>query len=72
MCTNELRFFSRLKSLAADVVYLQESHMKQTKERLLRCSWTNHIFQSTFSSKARGVAILIRRTVPFRHESTVS
>lgn len=46
--------------------------MKPTKERLLRCSWANQIFQSTFSSKARGVAILIRRTVPFRHESTVS
>lgn len=66
------KVFSHLKSLSTDIVYLQETHIRPTKEKLLRCSWANQIFQSTFSSKARGVAILIRKTVPFRHVSTVS
>lgn len=66
------KVFSHLKSLSADIIYLQETHISPTKEKLLRCSWANQIFQSTFSSKARGVAILIRKTVPFRHVSTVS
>lgn len=50
------KVFSHLKSLSADVVYLQETHIGPTKEKLLRCSWANQIFQSTFSSKAQGVA----------------
>ena len=53
-------------------MYLQETHIRPTKEKLLRCSWASQIFQSMFSSKAQGVAILICKTVPFRHVSTVS
>jgi len=66
------KVFSHLKSLSADVMYLQETHIRPTREKMLKCSWVGHIFQSTFSSKARGVAILIRKTVPFRHVSTLS
>lgn len=65
------KVFSHLKALSADIVYLQETHINPVKEKLLRCSWVNQVFQSTFSSKARGVAILIRKTVPFRHVSTL-
>lgn len=65
------KVFSHLKSLSAEIVYLQETHIRPTKEQLLKCSWANQIFQSTFSSKARGVAILIKRTVPFKHISTI-
>lgn len=61
-----------LKSLSADVMHLQETHIRPMKEKLLKCSCVGHIFQSMFSSKARGVAILIRKTVPFRHVSTLS
>ncbi len=53
-------------------MYLQETHIRPTKEKMFKCSWVGHIFKSTFSSKARGVAILIRKTVPFRHVSTLS
>lgn len=66
------KVFSHLKPLSADIIFLQETHINPVKEKLLKCSWANQIFQSTFSSKARGVAILIRKTIPFRHVSTVS
>lgn len=65
------KVFSHLKSLAADIVFLQETHIRPAGAKLLRCSWVNQIFQSTFSSNSRGVAILIRKTIPFRHISTL-
>uniref|UniRef100_A0AAR2KHB0 exodeoxyribonuclease III n=1 Tax=Pygocentrus nattereri TaxID=42514 RepID=A0AAR2KHB0_PYGNA len=65
------KVFAHLKSLAADIVFLQETHIKPTRANLLKCRWVNQIFQSTFSSKARGVAILISKSIPFRHVSTI-
>ncbi len=32
------KVFSHLKSLAADVIFLQETHIKPTRAKLLRCS----------------------------------
>lgn len=65
------KIFSHLKFLAAEVIFLQETHFKPTRAKLLRCSWVNPIFQSTFSSKAGGVAILISQTIPFRHVPSI-
>jgi len=59
------KVFSHLKSLSADVMYLQETHIRPMRENMLKCSWVGHIFQSTFSSKTRGAAILILKTVSF-------
>ena len=66
------KVFSHLKSLSGDIIFMQETHIKHNEQWRLRCAWISQIYQSTFSSKARGVAILIRRTVPFEHISTVS
>lgn len=68
------KVFSHLKSLAGDIIFLQETHIKHAERWRLKCNWISQIYQSTFSSKARGVAILIliRRNVPFEHISTIS
>lgn len=66
------KVFSYLKSISADIIFLQETHIKHNEQRLLRCNWVSQVFQSTFSCRARGVAILFRRTIPFKHISTIS
>lgn len=65
------KVFAHLNFLAADVSFLQETHIRPSEQERLRCSWANQIFQSTFSSKARGVAIIIRKNIPFKHISTL-
>lgn len=55
------KVFTHLKSLSADISYLQETHIRPKDQTRLKCSWAGHIFQSTFSSKARGVAIVIKK-----------
>lgn len=66
------KVFSYLKSIPADIIFLQETHIRNSEQRRLRCNWISQIFQSTFSSRARGVAILFRKSAPFKHISTVS
>lgn len=65
------KVFAYLKSLSADIIFLQETHIKQTEQRRLRSNWISQVYQSSFSSKARGVAILFCKSIPFRL-STVS
>lgn len=66
------KVFSYLKSITADILFLQETHIKHSEQRRLRCSWVSQVFQSSFSSRARGVAILVRKSVPFKHITTIS
>ena len=66
------KVFSHLRSLSGDIIFLQETHITHSDRGRLRCSWISQVFQSTFSSKARGVAILVRQNIPFEHISTVS
>lgn len=66
------KVFSHLKSLHGDIISLQETHIKHTEQWRLKCNWISQIYQSTFSSKATGVAILFRRNIPFEHNSTIS
>lgn len=60
------KVLSHLKSLSADVIFLQETHLKPESKDKLRCRWIGSVYQSNFSVKARGVAILIRKGVPFK------
>uniref|UniRef100_A0A3B3UGA2 exodeoxyribonuclease III n=1 Tax=Poecilia latipinna TaxID=48699 RepID=A0A3B3UGA2_9TELE len=59
------KVFSHLKSLSSDIIFLQETHIHPTEQRRLRSSWVSQVDQANFSSKARGVAILIRKSIPF-------
>ncbi len=46
--------------------------LKKGSENRLKSNWITQMYQSTFSTKARGVAILIRKNVPFVHQKTIS
>lgn len=64
------KVFTHLNSLHADILFLQETHIKHSCAHRLRCRWIGQMYHSTFSSKARGVSILIRKNIPFQHLST--
>lgn len=66
------KVFSHLKSLKSDIIFLQETHVKATQLRKLRANWISQVYPSPFTSKARGVAILFRKTVPFRFQSSTT
>lgn len=60
------KVFKHLKSLCADVIFLQETHIKSTMRHVLKCNWISQIYQSPFTSHAKGVAILFKKNVPFQ------
>lgn len=60
------KVFRHLKSFSADVIFLQETHIRATEQRKLRNSWISQVYQSSFTSHARSVAILFRKNIPFQ------
>lgn len=46
--------------------------VKHKFKNKLKVNWIDQIYQANFSAKARGVAILFRKNVPFIHPSTVT
>lgn len=59
--------FAHLRTIKADMCFLQETHIRKTAAKVLRPSWASYVFQSNFSTKTRGVAILIKN-----HKHTIS
>lgn len=54
-----------LHHLGAQIIFLQETHLKVSDHFRLRKGWIGQLFHSSFQSKARGTAILIHKSVPF-------
>lgn len=57
------KVLAHLKSLKADIIYLQETHIKNTAKQKLRLGWGSQVFQSNFCSRARGVAIIMKKKI---------
>lgn len=66
------KVFAHLKSLSADIMFLQETHIKHTAKGKLKVSWVDQLYEANFTTKARGVAILIRKNIPFIKSSIIS
>uniref|UniRef100_H3AQ15 exodeoxyribonuclease III n=1 Tax=Latimeria chalumnae TaxID=7897 RepID=H3AQ15_LATCH len=66
------RILSFLKAHQVHVAMLQETHLTQVEHDKLRRDWVGQCFYSSFSSKARGVAILIRKNLPLQCLSQVT
>ena len=66
------KVYTHLCTLKADICFLQETHIQKKSAKILCPSWASHVFQSNFSTKARGVAILIKKNIPFVHTQTIS
>lgn len=65
------KVFQHLKLLSADIVFLQETHLKINYHTRLRRPWVGQVFHSVLDSKARGAAILISKKIQFIPESIV-
>ncbi len=57
------KILTDLKSLASDIMFLQETHLNNSSHGRLRAKWIGEICHSNFSSKARGAAFRKRRTL---------
>uniref|UniRef100_H3A6J7 exodeoxyribonuclease III n=1 Tax=Latimeria chalumnae TaxID=7897 RepID=H3A6J7_LATCH len=66
------RILSFLKSHQVHVALLQEIHLTQVEHDKLRRGWVEKCFYSSFSLKARGVAILVNKNSPFHCLSQVT
>lgn len=51
---------------------MQETHLREVDNIRLKKSWVGNIYSSSFSSKSRGVAILLHRDIPFVHAQTIA
>lgn len=63
------RVFSHLKSLKSDIIFLQETHIGVNEQGKLKANWIFQDFQAPFTRKARGVAILFRKSITFHLDS---
>lgn len=54
-----------LQHMGAQIIFLQETHLKVADHFRLRKGWLGQLYHSTFQGKARGAAILIHKSVPF-------
>lgn len=65
---NRTKEYSHLKHLNTDIAFLQETHLQNKDQTKLSCPWIRNIFHSGFSSKARGVSIIIiNKRIQFSH-----
>lgn len=63
---------AHLKKLGGDIIFLQETHLKNKDQNRLRCKWVGQIFHSNFNVNSRGTAILIRKGISFSPTKIIS
>lgn len=61
-----------MQFLGAQVVFLQETHLKISDHFRLHKGWVGQLYHSTFKSKVRGAAILIHKSVPFVSSNVIA
>lgn len=66
------RVFSHLKNLRAGIAFLQETHLRDSDQWRLGKGWAGQVFHSNFKGKARGVAILVDKNMPFEHSNIMA
>lgn len=47
------KVFTHLKSLSADIMFLQETHIKHTAKGKLRVGWVDQVYEANFTTKAK-------------------
>lgn len=60
-----------LKQHKVDIALLQETHLTDSEHDKLKREWVGQVYYSSFTSRARGVAILINKICPFQIQSQI-
>lgn len=58
------RVFLYLKKLKIDIAFIRETHLIPLEHKKLKRDWIGQVISSSFSSRARGVALLINKNSP--------
>ena len=58
----------RIKQSQAKVVFLQETHMMTENTVKIKRRWQGQVFSGCYASNARGVIILIHKSIPIQVE----
>lgn len=53
-----------LKREKVQIAFIQESHLNNEEHPKLKRDWVGQIFHSSFTSRSRGVAILVNKALP--------
>ncbi len=61
----QIQILSHLAKLQADICLLHETHLSESDHNKLNSSLFTHIFSANYTSKQRGVSILINKTIYF-------
>lgn len=70
--TKRNRIFSHLSTFKPHITFLQETHLETLQHDKLKKKWISHVYHSKYNSKARGVAILVSKNVPFTCTNVIS
>jgi len=62
---------NKISDMDSKVVFLQETHLLDKDLKSIKRRWQGSVFTASFSSKARGVMILIHNTVPFQVKNII-
>lgn len=65
-CNNVVKrnkILTYLKQKKADIALIQETHLNDEEAAKLKREWVGQEYHSTFSSRKRGVSILIRKKI---------
>ena len=54
----------RLKDLQSRIIFLQETHLGAKQDLRIRRRWQGEVFSAHFNTQARGVMILVHRSIP--------
>uniref|UniRef100_A0A669DA51 Reverse transcriptase domain-containing protein n=1 Tax=Oreochromis niloticus TaxID=8128 RepID=A0A669DA51_ORENI len=57
---------SRIKQLKSKIVFLQETHLTDCELKSVRNRWPGQVIHASYNNYARGVIILIHRSIPFQ------
>uniref|UniRef100_A0A3B5R0Z3 Reverse transcriptase domain-containing protein n=1 Tax=Xiphophorus maculatus TaxID=8083 RepID=A0A3B5R0Z3_XIPMA len=61
----------RLKYLKSKIIFLQESHLIESEIHWIIKRWQGQVYHSSFTSHARGVIILIHKSITFQIIRTI-
>ncbi len=62
---------SRIKQYHPKIVFLQETHLLSNETGRLKKRWPGQVITCSFSSHARGIAVLVHKSVPLRIQKII-
>lgn len=57
---------NRIKQLKSKIIFLQETHLTDCELKFVKNRWPGQVIHASYNNYARGVIILIHRSIPFQ------